>query len=325
MQESGMDFVETINSSPFILTEGAVIERLNRDPLIQLDPHILHAGLIYDDQGRTALEIIYRQYIEIGLKYNLPILLSAPTWRANPERIEASDFRDRKMLNADCVRFLKTLCDGYQDYSKKIFIAGMMACRGDAYRPEEALSESDATEFHMPQAAMLAESGADFIMAATLPAISETRGIATAMAAWNMPYIVSFVIRPSGDLLDGTPLHSAIDQVDSLHQHRPFFYLINCVHPTVFDQGLVRETAISTSVHKRLLGLQANTSARSPEELDGLDQLDGSEPEGFAETLLALHHKFGIRIIGGCCGTDHRHMEAIADRIHKLYLNPGEI
>jgi len=85
-----MNFVDTINSSAFILTEGAVIERLNRDPSVDLDPHILNSGLIYDDQGRTALEIIYRQYIDIGLKYNFPILLSAPTWRANPERIDAA-------------------------------------------------------------------------------------------------------------------------------------------------------------------------------------------------------------------------------------------
>ena len=85
-----MNFVETVNSSPIILTEGAVIERLHRDPSIDLDPHILHAGLIYDDEGRLALEKIYRQYIEIGLKFNLPLLLAAPTWRANPDRIKAS-------------------------------------------------------------------------------------------------------------------------------------------------------------------------------------------------------------------------------------------
>jgi homocysteine S-methyltransferase len=314
-----MNFVETINSSPFILTEGAVIERLNRDPAIELDPHVLHAGLIYDDNGRMALEKIYRRYIEIGLKYNYPTLLSAPTWRANPERIDASRFQRHKTLNADCVRFLQSIRASYKGYAKTIFIAGMMACRGDAYRPEEALSESDATEFHKPQAAMLAESGADFIMAATLPAVSEARGMATAIAAWNIPYIVSFVIRPNGALLDGTPLHRAIEQIDSIHQQIPFFYMINCVHPTVFDQGLDREAAPSELVRKRLFGLQANTSARSPEELDGLEQLDGSEPEGFAEELLALHHKFGIKVIGGCCGTDHRHIEAIAARLHEIY------
>ena len=195
----------------------------------------------------------------------------------------------------------------------------MMACRGDSYRPREALSESDAGDFHSAQAAGLAESGVDFIMAATLPAVSEARGIATAIAALDIPYVVSFVIRPNGTVLDGIPLHSAIDQIDSRVRHRPFFYLVNCVHPTVFRQGLEQEVEASKSVRKRLFGLQANTSARSPEELDGLEQLDGSEPVGFADELLALHHKFGIKVVGGCCGTDHCHIEAIAKRFHEIY------
>lgn len=313
-----MNFVETINSSPFILTEGAVIERLNRDPSIDLDPHILHAGLIYEDNGRKALEKIYRQYIEVGLKYNLPILLASPTWRANPERIEASRFHRLETINADCVRFLQSIRHTYSDNSKLVFIGGLMTCKGDAYRPEEALSEPDAADFHKRQAGMLAESGVDYIMAATLPAVSEARGMAKAMADLGIPYVISFVIRPDGSVLDGTPLNRAIDQIDSTIQHPPFFYLINCVHPTVFGQGLGREVTISPSVQKRLLGLQANTSSKSPEELDGLEQLDGSDPESFAGELLALRHKFGIKVIGGCCGTDQRHIEAIAERFSKI-------
>jgi S-methylmethionine-dependent homocysteine/selenocysteine methylase len=283
-----------------------------------LDPNILHAGLIYDDRGRMALEKIYRQYMDIGQKYNLPLIVSAPTWRANPDRIEASVFDRGETINADCVGFLQSIRNTYDEYSKCIFIGGMMACHGDAYRPQEALSEKDAEDFHKPQAVMLAESEVDFIMAATLPAVKEARGMATAIADLGLPYIISFVIRPNGAVLDGTPLHKAIDQIDSINQHPPFFYLINCVHPAVFGQGLGHEVEISKSVQKRLLGLQANTSSRSPEELDGLERLDSSEPEGFADDLLALHHKFGIKVIGGCCGTDHHHIEAIAARFNKF-------
>lgn len=314
-----MNFVETINSSPIILTEGAVIERLHRDPSIDLDPYILHAGLIYDDTGRQALERIYRQYIEIGLKYKIPLLLAAPTWRANPDRIKASRLDHRETINADCVRFLQSIRQAYNDYSKLIFIGGLMTCKGDAYRPEEALSEPGAADFHKLQAGTLAEAGVDYIMAATLPAVLEARGMATALADLGIPYVISFVIGPDGAVLDGTPLHSAIDQIDSITQHPPLFYLINCVHPTVFDQALTREVNVSRSVQKRLLGIQANTSSKSPEELDGLEQLDGSDPESFAEELLALHHKFGIKVIGGCCGTDQRHIEAIAEGVSKIY------
>jgi homocysteine S-methyltransferase len=314
-----MGFIETVNHSAIILTEGAVIERLHRDPSIELDPHILNAGLIHENKGRRALEKIYRNYIGVGLKYNLPILLAAPTWRANPDRIEASGCRGHEKINADCVRFLQSIRNTYDDYSKLMFIGGLMACRGDAYRPEEALTEPDAADFHKPQAAMLAESGVDYLMAATLPAVSEARGMAKTLSDLRIPYVISFVIRPDGTLLDGTPLHRAIDQIDSTTEHPPFFYLINCVHPSVFARGLGRETEISKSIRKRVLGLQANTSSRSPEELDGLEQLDGSDPDKFAEEMLDLHHQFGIKVIGGCCGTDHRHIHAIAARFGKLY------
>jgi S-methylmethionine-dependent homocysteine/selenocysteine methylase len=314
-----MNFRETAARSTFILTEGAVIERLKRNPSIDLDPHILHAGLIYDDRGRSALERIYRGYIEIGIKYNLPFLVSAPTWRANPERIKASKFHHRKSLNADCVRFIQSLRKTYKDGSKGIYIGGLMACHGDAYRPEETLSVMDAANFHKSQAAMLAESEVDFILAATLPAVSEARGMAAALSDFKIPYILSFVIRPDGTILDGTPLHQAFDQIDAAIQHPPFFYLINCVHPSVFSHALKSEVVLSNSVLKRLWGLQANTSAKSPEELDGLSELDGSEPRSFARELLALYHTFGIKIIGGCCGTDHHHIEAIAEEISQIY------
>jgi homocysteine S-methyltransferase len=322
-----MNFVKAINSSPIILTEGAVIERLNRDPSIDLDPHVLNAGLIYDDKGRLALEKIYRQYIEVGLKYNLPILLTSPTWRANSDRIEASIFHRLETINADCVRFLQSIRNTYNDYSTLIFIGGLMACKGDAYRPEEALSVPDAKDFHTPQANELAESDVDFIMAATLPAVTEARGMAAALSDLGIPYVISFVIGPDGSVLDGTPLNRAIDHIDSTIQHPPFFYLINCVHPTVFDQALGREVEISKPVRKRLLGIQANTSSKSPEELDGLEQLDGSEPEYFAEELLALHDKFKIKVIGGCCGTDQRHIEAIAARFQsgQILIGHGKV
>jgi homocysteine S-methyltransferase len=315
-----VSFVETINNSPIILTEGAVIERLHRDPSVELDPHILNAGLVYEKKGRRALEKIYRQYIEIGLKYSLPILLGAPTWRANPERIEASSCHDHETINTDCVRFLQSIRNTYDDYSKLIFIGGLMTCRGDAYRPEEALTESEAADFHKPQATMLAESGVDYLMAATLPAVAEACGMAKTFSNLRIPYVISFVIRPDGTVLDGTPLHQAIDQIDST-QHPPFFYLINCVHPSVFVRGLGRQTEMSKPVRKRLLGLQANTSSRSPEELDGLEQLEGSDPDKFAEEMLDLHHQFRIKVIGGCCGTDHNHIQAIAAKFQNSINN----
>jgi S-methylmethionine-dependent homocysteine/selenocysteine methylase len=306
-----MKFEDAVANAPVILTEGAVIERLRRDPVIELDPHIANAGLIYDQTAKNVMARIYRQYIDIGLKYQLPMIVSAPTWRASSERIDKSSHKGRDTIIKDCVDFIKWIRQDYSEYTDCIYIAGLMACRGDSYDPREALSAEAAGTYHQAQARELSEAGADFILAATLPAVSEALGIAAAIAQCGLAYSLSFVIRSDGRVLDGTPLQTAIEKIDAAVDPRPLFYQINCVHPTTFRKAIEH----CESIPDRLLGLQANTSSKSPEELDGLDYLDTSEPAEFAEAMVALHTQFGPRIIGGCCGTDHRHIEEIAKRI----------
>ena len=135
-----MNFIEAVKTEPVILAEGAVIERLNRDDRIQLDPHIVNSGLIYDSHGREALNAIYRQYIDIGLCHGLPMITLAPTWRANPERIQKSEFKHKNHINSDCVSFLNEIRRSYGTYACDIYVGGLMACAGDAYQPDEALS-----------------------------------------------------------------------------------------------------------------------------------------------------------------------------------------
>ena len=164
----------------------------------------------------------------------------------------------------------------------------------------------------------MANSELDFIKAATLPAVSEAYGIASAISAHGIPYILSFVVRADGSILDGTPLHEAIDLIDSEIHPAPVFYMVNCVHPTIFEQAIVHNTAISENITDRILGFQANTSVKSPEELDELSYLDTSDPGEFADLMISLHNRFGIKVLGGCCGSDERHITEIAKRLCPL-------
>lgn len=311
-----MTFADTIQGGSPVLTEGAMVERIRRHPDAALDPEIAHAGLVYSDSGRKVLSGIYRQYLSIGRRHDLPMLTLAPSWRANPERIEKSGIgRTVEDLNRDCVSFLKEIREGYGAYRRKIFVAGMLACRGNAYDPAEALDAKEAEQFHSRQAAALAGGGVDFIKAATLPAVSEAIGIARAIGKTGVPAVLSFVIRPDGNVLDGTPLDAAVEKIDAFVDPAPAFYMVNCVHPTVFIDALGVATARSENVARRVLGFQANTSAKSPEELDNLGYLDTTEPAPFAEMLMKIHQKFGTRVLGGCCGTDERHIEKIAEQL----------
>ena len=307
-----MNFADAIRNAPVILTEGALIERLRRDPAVRLDPHVLHAGMIYDAAGRETLTGLYRQYLDIGREYDLPLIVGTPTWRANPERLRAAGLDTQADVNTDAVRFVAAMCARYCAYAERVFIGGLMGTRGDAYRAVEALSVEEAAAYHRTQARALAAAGADFLMAATLPAASEARGLARAMSGCGVPYILSFVLRPTGTLLDDTPLHEAITRIDADVRPLPLAYLANCVHPRAFARALAAQASRSPAVRERVIGLQANTSVRSPEELDGLQQLEGETPEAFAEQMLEVHRQHGTRVLGGCCGTDDRHIRCLA-------------
>ncbi|MBU0718037.1 MAG: homocysteine S-methyltransferase family protein, partial [Planctomycetes bacterium] len=280
------------------------------------DPHIAHAGLIYRTDGQAALERLYRSYLDVGRAFDLPMLTFTPTWRANPERLQAAGFTDGDDVNGDAFRFLSAIRDSYGEYASRVMVGGLMGCAGDAYNPAEALSAEDAVLFHRQQVHALADAGVDLLAAATLPVAGEAVGIARAMAECAIPYLLGFVVRPAGTLLDGTPLSDIVSRIDVEVEPAPLGYMINCVHPRVCMEALRHATGQDASLRGRVLGLQANTSAKSPEELDGLAHLDATEsPEEFAEAMLSVHHRFGIKILGGCCGTDDRHIRAIAERI----------
>jgi homocysteine S-methyltransferase len=135
------------------------------------------------------------------------------------------------------------------------------------------------------------------------------------MAATGVPYRVSFVVWAAGTLLDGMPLGEAIQRIDESVDPAPTSFLVNCVHPSVFHRALERTIETHPEAAARVEGLMANTSARTPEELDGLEALDTEEPAPFAAAVSALRPAFGVRFLGGCCGTTTAHMEAIAERI----------
>ena len=132
------------------------------------------------------------------------------------------------------------------------------------------------------------------------------------MAATGLPYVPSFIIDGSGRLLDGSTLAEVVEEIDRRVNPAPEGYLINCVHHSAFARAM---SGLPRTVRKRMLGLQANTSSRRPEQLDGLDQLDSEAPGVFAEAMAGLHKSFGCKVLGGCCGTDGSHIRGLAERL----------
>jgi len=159
---------------------------------------------------------------------------------------------------------------------------------------------------------------ADFLYAGIMPALSESIGMAIAMENTGLPYIISFMIKNDGKLIDGTTIHEAIKEIDNVTSRKPLCYMTNCVHPNVVAKALSQPHNQTALVEKRFKGVQANTSLLSPEELDNCCDLKTSDAETLANDMIKLYKDFNFKIFGGCCGTDNTHMNEIAKNLSQI-------
>jgi len=286
-----------------VLSEGSVFERLRRADGIAFDPEVGIGALAADPVGRAALADVHRAYLRVGRERGLPMLVQTDTWRAHPDRIARSAHagRDLNGLNAALLAELRA-----EAPDAAILIGGLVGPLGDGYGADAAPDAATAERGMRPQAEALAAGGVDVLVTATLPDTDEALGIAQALAATGLPYLIGDVARPDGTLLDGSRLGDLVAAIDSGAARAPVGYALTCVHPSVAAAALAAEP-----VGDRVIACFANASALSPEELDGRAELDAGEPGPFAEQLDAL----GLPVSGGCCGTDERHLAALADRL----------
>ena len=274
------------------------------------------ASLVDDPAGGPVLREIYGSYIDAARPCGLPVVIGTLTFRASlnfASRVGLGGEEAVRRLNRDAAMMLRQIRAG-SNY-RPVHIAGVIGPSGDAYRPEEALAAGRASEYHGLRADALSRSGVGFLCAPTFPAVEEALGAGLAMGDTGLPYVVSFVLRRDGRVLDGTPLHAAIERIDGAASPAPLFYSISCVHPSIAAGALREEAVFSDLIGRRLNEFKANASSSSPEELVQLDHPEGDDAERFAEETWGIHRDFGLRVLGGCCGTDDRHMRALALRM----------
>lgn len=305
-----MDFLTCYTNKSPLLMEGALGERLKREYNLSFDADVAMASLVYTNEGRQALAHLWNQYMAIAEEYNLPFIATTPTRRANKERITRSKYTED--IISENVSFLKSIKANSQT---NMFIGGLMGCKGDAYQIKDVLSIEEAKRFHSWQANLFKESEVDFLFAAIMPALSEAIGMANALEETHLPYIISFMIREDGCLLDGTSIHNAIEAIDKSTKQKPVCYMVNCVHPRILYSALEKEYNKTPLVKERFGGIQANTSSLSPEELDNSADLKCSDSIELANEIIKLNDFINLNIVGGCCGTDNTHIEQIAKRI----------
>jgi len=303
-----MSFEGILREHKFILAEASVVESLRRSNKVELHPRLVHALLIYDGAGKEQLSSLCCDYISVAEKSKVPIIILTPTWRANKERLSEAGINSD--VNQDAVDFMKQLRNTWGAWQNNIFIGGLIGCKNDCYLPSEALDMEEAYDFHCWQVNKLAQADVDFIVAETLPALSEAIGIAQAMSATGVPYIISFVINRNSQVLDGTSLEYAFRTIDSICDRPPLGYMINCAHPS-----FLRANEQPGLVLSRLIGIQANASSREHADLEGAEVLQVDDIPNWGNQMIELNTKYGIKILGGCCGTGARHLQYIVENI----------
>jgi S-methylmethionine-dependent homocysteine/selenocysteine methylase len=267
--------------------------------------------LLKDRTGTTRLRKYYRQYIDLALEYGLGFILESVTWRASPDWGERLGYTEVALARANrrATDLLHELRERNQTSETPMVISGNLGPRGDGYVADQQMTSYEAAEYHSWQISSLVEAGVDLITALTLPETEEAIGIVQASRAADVPVVISFTVETDGRLPNGQTLGSAIEVVDEATEKGPAYYMINCAHPTHFEQTLKDDGAWL----QRIRGIRANASCKSHAELDESETLDDGNPEELGRQYHLLRNLLpGLTVLGGCCGTDHRHVDAIA-------------
>ena len=292
------------------LTDGGMETTLIFHEGIDL-PHFAAFVLLDSPEGRDSLKRYYASYLAVARDHAIGFVLDSPTWRASSDWGEKLGY-DAAALHAINVRSIALLEELRAEWEKPTapcVISGAIGPRGDGYKAGN-MDAAEAETYHAAQIAAFVKGGADMVTGYTLNTINEAIGIARAAKAQRIPAVISFTVETNGRLVNGETLREAIEAVDHATQASPEYFLINCAHPTHFDHALQADEAWVKRIH----GIRANASAKSHAELDESVTLDAGDPKDLGQRYLNLRRSFpAMRILGGCCGTDHRHAAAICD------------
>ena len=297
-------------SERLFLTDGGMETTLVFHDGIDL-PCFAAFDLLKTKEGTAHARRYYERYITVANASGLGFILESPTWRASRDwgakiGYSADALAD---MNRRAIALMTDLRDQYETPDAPMVISGNVGPRGDGYVVENAMSAKEAADYHGEQINIFANTEADMVSAFTMNYAEEAIGVAKAAKSADMPVVISFTLETNGRLPTGQTLKDAIAQTDAATGQAPAYYMINCAHPTHFADAL----AANEGWVKRLRGLRANASRRSHAELDQAKDLDIGDPVDLGQLYAELRRKLPhLTMLGGCCGTDHRHVAEIS-------------
>ncbi|RLJ41255.1 homocysteine S-methyltransferase [Litoreibacter meonggei] len=265
--------------------------------------------LLETEKGRALLKEYFAGMIALGREKSVGIILESPTWVANRDRGSAIGYAPEKImqLNQHAVALMSEVRSDHGDVPT--VISANIGPRDDAYAPSDQMSADEAEQYHSEQISALAETDVDVVSGYTLAYSAEAIGLVRAARRFGLPVVIAFTVETNGKLPTGATLETAISEVDDGTDGYTAYFMINCAHPDHFEQVLADGPWM-----QRIKGIVANASRCSHAELDEAEELDDGDPDELGNQLSQIRRQFPhIRVLGGCCGTDMRHMERIAE------------
>ncbi len=273
-------------------------------------PEFAAFDLLKQPAGYQALQRYFHTYATLARAFEVGLILESATWRANPDWGTKLGYSqaDLTEINHQSIALLHDIRRDFETEKSRMVISGCVGPRGDGYVPARAMTVAEAKAYHLPQIATFQQAEADLVSAITMNYVEEAIGITRAAQSVEMPVVISFTVETDGKLPTGQTLAEAITQVDQITDRWPAYYMINCAHPTHFSHGLTA----GEPWMERIRGIRANASTKSHAELNEAESLDDGNPHELGSQFRELLHRFPhINILGGCCGTDERHIQAI--------------
>ncbi len=266
--------------------------------------------LLRDEGGTDELRRYYLPYVELAREAGVGFVLESPTWRASPRWAAELGVSEQELdeLNRKAIALMEELRD---EAGGAAVISGCIGPQDDGYNPTTRLTAAEARDYHATQIATFADTAADMVTAMTITYADEAIGIALAGRDAGIPVAISFTLETDGRLPSGQGLGEAIAEVDEATDAAPAYYMINCAHPSHFEAVLEPAAAW----RDRIVALRANASTKSHAELDEAEDLDEGDPVDLAARYAAVRDKLPrLTVLGGCCGTDDRHVAEIVRR-----------
>jgi S-methylmethionine-dependent homocysteine/selenocysteine methylase len=300
------------------LTDGGIETTLIFREGLQL-PFFAAFHLLQDEQGVAALREYYRRHSAIARKHGVGFILESATWRASADWGARLGYTTEALAHANrkAIDLLHELRREMETERSPMVISGCIGPRGDGYRPNAVMRPQAAEGYHAEQIHVFADAGADMVTAITMTNTPEAIGVTRAARAEGLPVVISFTVETDGRLPAGDTLADAIDAVDDATGGAPAYFMINCAHPTHFAKAL----STGDGWVRRIRGIRANASRCSHAELDEATVLDDGDPVEFGGEYRELCVRLDqLAVLGGCCGTDERHIERIAEQCLRAAL-----